>query len=170
MTVDQCIGGARGVKCMLWETSLLDANEGIRFRGHTIPDLQKTLPSFTGPAGAGEPTPEGLIWLLLTGNIPTKEVWYQGLCATNKIRAVYHICGVWEGTGLPVHCSPRGGGPPSLPNKVGGVANRLEGPSCQIVHHDVFPQGLDEGKSMDHTGAGCGHVQGTIQGFSLVWI
>uniref|UniRef100_A0A7S4G536 Citrate synthase n=1 Tax=Eutreptiella gymnastica TaxID=73025 RepID=A0A7S4G536_9EUGL len=73
VTVDQCIGGARGVKCMLWETSLLDANEGIRFRGHTIPDLQKTLPSFTGPAGAGEPTPEGLIWLLLTGNIPTKE-------------------------------------------------------------------------------------------------
>lgn len=30
VTVDQLIGGARSVKCMLWETSLLDANEGIR--------------------------------------------------------------------------------------------------------------------------------------------
>jgi citrate synthase len=27
VTVDQCIGGGRGVKMMLWETSLLDAEE-----------------------------------------------------------------------------------------------------------------------------------------------
>jgi len=40
VTVDQCIGGARGVKCMLWETSNLDAEEGIRFRGYTIPECQ----------------------------------------------------------------------------------------------------------------------------------
>jgi len=73
VTVDQCIGGGRSVKCMVWETSLLDAEEGIRFRGHTIPDLQKALPSFAGPPGAGEPTPEGLIWLLLTSEVPTKE-------------------------------------------------------------------------------------------------
>lgn len=72
VTVEQCLGGARSVLCMMWETSLLDANEGIRFRGHTISDLQKKLPSFKGPAGEGEPTPEGLIWLLLTGDIPTK--------------------------------------------------------------------------------------------------
>lgn len=72
VTVDQCIGGARGVKCMLWETSLLDANEGIRFRGYTIPELQQKLPSFKGPAGEGEPLPEALTWLLLTGEIPTK--------------------------------------------------------------------------------------------------
>eukprot|EP00994_Dinema_validum_P006709 NODE_511_length_1606_cov_248.818882_g367_i0.p1 GENE.NODE_511_length_1606_cov_248.818882_g367_i0~~NODE_511_length_1606_cov_248.818882_g367_i0.p1 ORF type:complete len:467 (+),score=144.19 NODE_511_length_1606_cov_248.818882_g367_i0:53-1402(+) len=73
VTVDQAMGGARSVKCMVWETSLLDADFGIRFRGHSIPDLQKLLPSFKGPAGSGEPTPEGLIWLLLTGEIPTKE-------------------------------------------------------------------------------------------------
>eukprot|EP00929_Paragymnodinium_shiwhaense_P119749 TRINITY_DN9164_c0_g1_i3.p1 TRINITY_DN9164_c0_g1~~TRINITY_DN9164_c0_g1_i3.p1 ORF type:complete len:345 (-),score=36.90 TRINITY_DN9164_c0_g1_i3:300-1277(-) len=72
VTVDQCIGGARGVKCMLWETSLLDAQEGIRFRGYTIPELQKTLPTFKGPAGDGEPLPEALTWLLLTGEVPTK--------------------------------------------------------------------------------------------------
>ncbi|ETV94833.1 citrate (Si)-synthase, eukaryotic [Aphanomyces invadans] len=70
VTVDQCIGGARDVKCMLWETSLLDSEEGIRFRGHTIPDLQKKLPTYIE---GGEPMPEGLIWLLLTGDIPTRE-------------------------------------------------------------------------------------------------
>ncbi len=70
VTVDQAIGGARGVKCMLWETSLLDADEGIRFRGHTIPDLQKSLPTFSGKE-EDEPLPEALIWLLLTGEIPT---------------------------------------------------------------------------------------------------
>jgi citrate synthase len=70
VTVDQAIGGARGVKCMLWETSLLDADEGIRFRGHTIPDLQKSLPTYSGKQ-EDEPLPEALIWLLLTGEVPT---------------------------------------------------------------------------------------------------
>lgn len=27
VTLDQCLGGARSVKCMVWETSLLDPNE-----------------------------------------------------------------------------------------------------------------------------------------------
>lgn len=73
VTVDQCIGGGRDVKCMYYETSLLDANEGIRFRGYSIPELQAKLPTFKGPAGQGEPLPEALIWLLLTSNIPTVE-------------------------------------------------------------------------------------------------
>ena len=71
VTVDQCIGGGRDVKCMYYETSLLDAQEGIRFRGHSIPELQAKLPTFKGPAGQGEPIPEGLLWLLLTSEIPT---------------------------------------------------------------------------------------------------
>jgi len=29
----------------LWETSLLDSEEGIRFRGYSIPELQKVLPA-----------------------------------------------------------------------------------------------------------------------------
>jgi citrate synthase len=69
VTVDQCIGGGRDVKCMFYETSLLDANEGIRFRGYTIPECQKLLPAYQA---GGEPLPEGLIWLLLTGEIPSK--------------------------------------------------------------------------------------------------
>lgn len=71
VTVDQCIGGGRDVKCMYYETSLLDAQEGIRFRGFSIPELQQKLPTFAGPAGQGEPLPEALIWLLLTSEIPT---------------------------------------------------------------------------------------------------
>ncbi|KAG7399008.1 hypothetical protein PHYBOEH_009899 [Phytophthora boehmeriae] len=68
VTVDQTLGGARGIKALLWETSLLDAEEGIRFRGHTIPDLQQKLPA---KEEGGEPLPEGLLWLLMTGEIPT---------------------------------------------------------------------------------------------------
>merc|ERR1719409_424398 len=72
VTVEQAIGGARGVKCMIWETSLLDAEEGIRFRGYTIPELQDKLPDFKGNTSPeNEPLPEGLLWLLLTGEIPT---------------------------------------------------------------------------------------------------
>ncbi|GBF96851.1 citrate synthase [Raphidocelis subcapitata] len=69
VTVDQAIGGMRGIPSMLWETSLLDAEEGIRFRGHNIPELQSKLPA---AKPGGQPLPEGLLWLLLTGQIPTK--------------------------------------------------------------------------------------------------
>ena len=72
VTIDQLIGGARSIKSMLWETSLLDPVEGIRFRGYTIPELQEKLPSYAGPADAGEPMPEALLWLLLCDEIPTK--------------------------------------------------------------------------------------------------
>lgn len=67
VNVSQVVGGARGIKSMLWLGSNLDANEGIRFRGHTIPDVQEHFP------GDGEPRPESLLWLLLTGDIPTAE-------------------------------------------------------------------------------------------------
>ena len=68
--LSQVIGGARGIKMMVWETSALDANEGIRFRGYTIPELRKLLPT---AAGGKQPLPEGLFWLMLVGEIPTKE-------------------------------------------------------------------------------------------------
>ncbi len=68
VTMSQVFGGARGVKTMVYETSALDPMEGIRFRGYTIPDLQKLLPK-----GDKEPRPEGLFWLMLVGEIPTEE-------------------------------------------------------------------------------------------------
>ena len=68
----------RGIKGLVTETSVLDAEEGIRFRGHTIPDCQEKLPK---APGGSEPLPEGLFWLLMTGELPTQQqvfnlTWY----------------------------------------------------------------------------------------------
>eukprot|EP00457_Paulinella_chromatophora_P005026 gb/GEZN01005039.1/.p1 GENE.gb/GEZN01005039.1/~~gb/GEZN01005039.1/.p1 ORF type:complete len:488 (-),score=56.54 gb/GEZN01005039.1/:354-1817(-) len=68
-TVDKTIGGMRGISCMLWDTSLLDPEKGIEYRGYSIPELQAKMPTYIE---GGEPTPEGCLWLLLTGEIPTK--------------------------------------------------------------------------------------------------
>ena len=62
--------GARGVKMMVWETSSLDPQKGIRFRGYSIPELRELLPKVPG---GKEPLPEGLFWLMLTGEIPSYE-------------------------------------------------------------------------------------------------
>ncbi|CAN0506012.1 unnamed protein product, partial [Phaeothamnion confervicola] len=43
--------------------------QGIRFRGLTIPDCQEKLPPYVE---GGEPTPESLLWLLLTSEVPTR--------------------------------------------------------------------------------------------------
>jgi len=70
VSVDMMYGGMRGIKGMVWETSVLDAEEGIRFRGLSIPECQEQLPK---AEGGTEPLPEGLFWLLCTGNVPTQE-------------------------------------------------------------------------------------------------
>jgi citrate synthase len=54
---------------MLTETSLLDPEEGIRFRGLTIKECQERLPK---AKGGREPLPEALLWLLLTGEVPSQ--------------------------------------------------------------------------------------------------
>ncbi|MBK7427699.1 MAG: citrate (Si)-synthase [Saprospiraceae bacterium] len=66
--ISQAYGGMRGIKSMIWETSLLDANEGIRFRGYSIPELQELLPK---AAGGNEPLPEGIFWLMLVDELPS---------------------------------------------------------------------------------------------------
>jgi len=70
VTLDQVYGGARGIKSLVWEGSVLDAEEGIRFRGRTIPECQEQLPK---AAGGDEPIPEGMFWLLLTGEVPSEQ-------------------------------------------------------------------------------------------------
>ncbi|RSH81592.1 citrate (Si)-synthase [Saitozyma podzolica] len=82
-TVDQAYGGMRGIKGLIWEGSVLDADEGIRFRGKTIPECQAELPK---APGGSEPLPEGLFWLLLTGEVPTQEQ-VQGLSQEWAARA-----------------------------------------------------------------------------------
>ncbi len=69
VVLSQIYGGARGIKMMLWETSRLDPIEGIRFRGYSIPQLKELLPGDS----EGQPKPEGLFWLMLTGELPTQE-------------------------------------------------------------------------------------------------
>lgn len=70
ITVGQVIGGMRGVKSLVTDISYLDPNEGIRYRGYTLPDVFKKLPK---PKGAEMPYVEGLFYLLLTGDIPTDK-------------------------------------------------------------------------------------------------
>ncbi|CAR30551.1 citrate (Si)-synthase CIT2 [Lachancea thermotolerans CBS 6340] len=70
VVLNQAYGGMRGIKGLVWEGSVLDPDEGIRFRNRTIPDIQKELPK---GAGGTEPLPEALFWLLLTGETPTES-------------------------------------------------------------------------------------------------
>jgi citrate synthase len=69
VTISQAYGGVRDVLCMIWDCSLLDKFEGIRFRGFSIPELQQKLPKWPG---GSEPLPEGIFYLLLTGELPTE--------------------------------------------------------------------------------------------------
>src|SRR5512142_1328917 len=68
VTIDQCIGGARDVHCLVTDISYLDPQEGIRFRGMTIPETFAALPK---AAGSDYPTVESFWYFLLTGDIPT---------------------------------------------------------------------------------------------------
>jgi citrate synthase len=70
VTVDMAYGGMRGIKGLVTETSVLDAEEGIRYRGLTLFDCKEQLP--TAPGGT-QMTPESTFWLLCTGEIPTQE-------------------------------------------------------------------------------------------------
>src|SRR5215213_7506458 len=69
-TVENVYGGMKGMIGLITETSLLDAEEGIRFRGYTIPELREKLPRADGGI---EPLPEGLFYLMLIGELPTEE-------------------------------------------------------------------------------------------------
>ena len=70
VTLGQIYAGMRGMTGLVTETSLLDAQDGIRFRGYSIPELQKALPK---APGGSEPLPEGLFYLMLVGDLPTED-------------------------------------------------------------------------------------------------
>ncbi len=69
-TVAQVYQGMKGMIGMVTETSKLDPEEGIRFRGYSIPELRDKLPK--APGGT-EPLPEGIFYLMLLGELPTQE-------------------------------------------------------------------------------------------------
>jgi citrate synthase len=70
VTLGQIYQGMRGITGLVSETSLLDANEGIRFRGYSIPELREKLPKVPG---GDEPLPEALFFLMLLGELPTSD-------------------------------------------------------------------------------------------------
>ena len=71
VTINQLIGGMRGIKCLVTDISYLDPYEGIRFRGFTIPEVLEKLPK---PKDGSEiPFVEGFVYLLLTGDLPTEK-------------------------------------------------------------------------------------------------
>lgn len=80
VTLSQVYQGMRGITALVTETSLLDAQDGIRFRGYSIPELREKLPK--APGGT-EPLPEGLFYLMLVGDLPTEE-------------EVQHLSSTWQ--------------------------------------------------------------------------
>lgn len=70
VTIGQVYGGMRNIKSLVTDISYVDPNEGIRFRGFTIPQLLEKLPKLPG---AEIPLVGGLYYLLLIGEIPTLE-------------------------------------------------------------------------------------------------
>jgi citrate synthase len=85
VTIAKAIGGMRSLKCLVTDISYLDPEEGIRYRGHTLPEVFKKLPK---PEGAEMPYVEGLFYLLLTGDMPTAEEAENTFAEFRKRRAL----------------------------------------------------------------------------------
>jgi citrate synthase len=70
VTVGQIVGGMRDIKSMLTDISYVDPEDGIRFRGMSIPEALKALPK---ARGAKMPMVGGLYYLLMTGEVPSRD-------------------------------------------------------------------------------------------------
>ncbi|MBA4376267.1 MAG: type I citrate synthase [Anaerolinea sp.] len=70
VTVEQVYGGIRGVPIHVTDVSHVDPQEGLRLRGYAVPEALEKLPK----SEHGEyPLAGGLYYLLMTGEIPTKQ-------------------------------------------------------------------------------------------------
>lgn len=70
VTIGQVVGGMRDIKSLLTDVSFVDPAHGILFRGMPIPAMLKALPK---AKGGRLPLVGGLFYLLLIGEVPTKE-------------------------------------------------------------------------------------------------
>lgn len=99
--LSQIYQGMRGMTGLVTETSLLDAHEGIRFRGFSIPELQKKLPK---APGGSEPLPEGLFYLMLIGELPKEEdVAYLTSVWQRRSHVPNHVFDVIDALPLTTH-------------------------------------------------------------------
>ena len=71
ISLRQIYSGMRGMLSMVTETSKLDPDEGIRFRGYSLPEIQDVLPR---AKSSNQPLPEGIFYLMLIGELPSDEV------------------------------------------------------------------------------------------------
>ncbi len=103
VTVQQVIGGMRGIKSLITDISYLDPYEGIRYRGFTLPEVFEKLPK---PVGAKMPYVEGLFYLLLTGDIPTEEevseVIYDSVNRRQLPKYVYDVIDAFPNNSHPM--------------------------------------------------------------------
>ncbi len=101
VTLQQIYQGMRGITGIVSETSLLDAQDGIRFRSYSIPELQEKLPK--APDGS-EPLPEGLFYLMLIGELPTEEdVHYITSALQRRSNVPNHVFSVIDAFPVSAH-------------------------------------------------------------------
>ena len=70
VTLGQVYGGMRDIKALVTDISYVDPAEGIRFRGMSIPEVLAALPK---PDDVEMPYVGGLYYLLMVGEVPSKE-------------------------------------------------------------------------------------------------
>jgi citrate synthase len=70
VTVGQVVGGMRDIKSLFTDVSFVDPAHGILFRGMPIPEVLKKLPK---ARGGKMPLVGGFYYLLMIGDLPTKE-------------------------------------------------------------------------------------------------
>jgi len=103
VSVQQVIGGMRGIKSLITDISYLDPFEGIRYRGFTLPEVFEKLPK---PQGSKMPYVEGLFYLFLTGEMPTEEqvadVIYDSVNRRQLPRYVYEVIDAFPNNSHPM--------------------------------------------------------------------
>jgi citrate synthase len=68
--VNQIFNGLRGMDILLSDVSFVDPHEGLQYRGYKIKDVLELLPKADG---SEFPLAGGLYYLLLVGDIPTRQ-------------------------------------------------------------------------------------------------
>jgi citrate synthase len=102
VNIDQILTGMKGMTSLLTVTSKLDPENGIRYRGHSIPELQQKLPKINPD---GEPLPEGLFYLMLLDEMPTREdADFLSKEWNHRSHVPYHVIKVIEA--MPITSKP----------------------------------------------------------------
>jgi citrate synthase len=85
VTIAQVYGGMRGIKSLVTDISFVDPDEGIRFRGYTIPETLAMLPK---PPASKVPFVGGLFYLFLVGDVPSEN---DALAVEREWQARSHV-------------------------------------------------------------------------------